>query len=328
MTTDDAVTGSTQPVIALDLGGTKLSSAVVTSDGQLSERTTRPLGGATGADIVGIMTCDILRLRESVGGRCAAVGIAVPGIVSRDGGSVWAPNIAGWDWYPLHDAVKRALGLSETALVIDDDRACGIAGEVWRGAARGCSNAVFIAVGTGIGAGVMADGRIIRGQSGVAGSIGWFAFGERYRVEYGKCGCFESQASGTGIAERALRMLSDGTSPAGALDSKAGGLTAHDVFAALETGDKTAEAVVEDCIRAWGMAAANLVSLLDPEMIVFGGGVFGPAGRFLGRIRAEAAKWAQPVALESTVFAVSSLGGDAALFGAGKRAFDAIGDAP
>jgi glucokinase len=97
-------------------------------------------------------------------------------------------------------------------------------------------------------------------------------------------------------------------------------LSAHHVFAAHERGDPVAVRVIDDAIAFWGMAAANFVSLLNPEVVVFGGGVFGPAARFLERIRAESVRWAQPIAMGETRFVASTLGGDAGLYGAGRLA--------
>jgi glucokinase len=97
-------------------------------------------------------------------------------------------------------------------------------------------------------------------------------------------------------------------------------LTAGDIFTAYQHGDPIAERVIENALELWGMAAANLVSLFNPELIVFGGGVFGPAVRFLDRIRAEARRWAQPIAIGEVRFVASTLGSDAQLYGAGRLA--------
>ena len=99
-------------------------------------------------------------------------------------------------------------------------------------------------------------------------------------------------------------------------------LTAHDVFAALDRGDAVAARVIAEAVQFWGMAAANLVSLFNPETIVFGGGVFGPAVRHLDRIRDEAARWAQPIAMQQVRFVASALGGDAGLYGAARLALN------
>jgi glucokinase len=170
-------------------------------------------------------------------------------------------------------------------------------------------------VGTGIGAGILANGRVLRGAHGIAGAIGWLALDRPFRREYVPCGCFEHHASGGGIAKVAEEILSRQKRYRGPLRVE-GSLTAQDVFDACEKGDAVAEKVVAEAVQLWGMASANLVSLLNPAKIIFGGGVFGPAARFLDAISAEARRWAQPVAIERVQFEVSQLGSDAALYGA------------
>jgi glucokinase len=105
-------------------------------------------------------------------------------------------------------------------------------------------------------------------------------------------------------------------------------ITAERLFAAYEKGDAIAREVLDDTIAFWGMAAANLVSLFNPEVIVFGGGVFGPAVRFLDRIHEEAVRWAQPIAVKETRFVASKLGGDAGLYGAARLALLARAEMP
>ncbi|RIK72223.1 MAG: hypothetical protein DCC67_19560, partial [Planctomycetota bacterium] len=211
----------------------------------------------------------------------------------------------------------------------DSDRAAYILGEAWQGAARGCRNAAFLAVGTGIGAGILADGRVLRGAGGVAGAIGWWALDRPYEADYRTRGCFESRASGHGLAEAARRLLGERAEGGGRL-SAAACITARDVLEAYDHGDQTAVAAVRQAVELWGMAAANLVSLLNPERIVFGGGVFGPAARLLADIRAEAQQWAQPVSIGQVEFVASMLGGDAGLYGAARLAIEAAegGESP
>jgi glucokinase len=248
-----------------------------------------------------------------------AIGVAIPGIYRSARGSVWAPNIPGWDDYPLRDEMRDALG-DHLRIEIAGDRSAYILGEEWKGAARGCRNAIFIAVGTGIGAGLLVDGRVLHGEGDISGAIGWLALQRPWRDVYESCGCFEYHASGPGLVKNAREML-ESSKYSGVLRSKPQpDLTAEDIFAALDTGDEIAAAVLDDAIALWGMAAANLVSLLDPEMIIFGGGVFGPASRFIERIHDEARRWAQPISMRQTRFAVSELGSDAGLYGAGRLA--------
>lgn len=307
-----------EAVIAVDLGGTKLSSALVGADGRQMEKRSVALGGCEGA-AVGELAVDAMRRllaeaeHRSVSVR--AIGVCVPGVVHASSGRVWAPNIPGWDDYPLRDELAAALPSSAMNVVVDNDRAASIMGEAWQGAARGVRHAIYLAVGTGIGAGIMADGCVLDGALGVAGAVGWWALNRSYRAEYAECGCFESHASGNGLAKVAKAILAERSDYRGELRNKSE-LTAHDVFAAYDSGDEVAERVMQQAVEFWGMASANLVSLLNPEMIVLGGGVFGPATRLIDAIAAEARRWAQPVAMEQVRVVPSHLGGDAALYGA------------
>jgi glucokinase len=253
-------------------------------------------------------------------------GVCVPGLYRSSRGTVWAPNISGWDDYPLRDELRSALG-ERTGLTIDSDRAAYILGESWRGAAAGARDAIFLAVGTGIGAGILTQGRVLRGHGDVAGAIGWLALDRPYRARYTNHGCFEDQASGPGLVRVARDLMASDPGYDGELrHHRDDDLDAGHVFAAYERGDAIAVRVIDNAIELWGMAAANLVSLFNPEIIVFGGGIFGPAARLLDRIRVEARRWAQPIAIEHVRFVASMLGGDAGLFGAGRLAMMGQGD--
>ena len=313
------------PLIAMDLGGTKLASALFDDGGEPMLRETVPLAGRTGADVAALMVERHAALRARAGASCP-VGVTVPGVYRAASGTVWAPNIPGWDDLPLRRVLSEAA--DGAPVTIDSDRAAHIVGEAWRGAARGARDAVFLLVGTGIGAGILVDGRVLRGHGDVAGAIGWLALSRPYRDGYSECGCFEHHASGPGIAKVA-RALADADP---AYDGELRGLAPERldtgrVLAAAERGDPVAARAVDDAIELWGMAAANLVSLFNPEVVVFGGGVFGPATRYLPRIRDEAARWAQPLAIRQARFVASALGGDAALYGAARLAMLGAADA-
>ena len=265
------------------------------------------------------MCRELRRLRRTAASQgllVEAIGAAVPGIARAESGRVWAPNIPGWEDYPLRTELEAAAGGPAVPVVIDSDRAACILGEAWRGAASGCRNAIFLAVGTGIGAGILADGRMLRGAHDSAGAIGWLALSRPFQAEYVACGDFEYHASGVGLARVAARLLSQTAGYRGPLNRRRA-LTARDVFAAYEAGDILAARVMREAIEYWGAACANLVSLFNPEKIIVGGGVFGPAARFLDAIEAEARRWAQPVAISRVDFEASKLGGDAGLYGAG-----------
>jgi glucokinase len=308
------------PHIGIDLGGTKLASAIFTADGDILHRESVPLAGRTG-DEVGALVVERVRAL-SADTEIDAIGVAVPGIYRASTGTVWAPNIPGWDDYPLLDELRASVG-PETCVAIDSDRAACILGETWRGSARGARDAVFVAVGTGIGVGILADGRVVRGHAGIAGAVGWLALQRPYRAEYAWCGCFEHHASGPGLVRVARELMDQDPSYTGELRRRATGsdeITTAELFVAYERGDPLATRVIDGAIELWGMAAANLVSLFDPETVVFGGGVFGPALRFLDRIRGVAVQWGQPISMQRVGFTASMLGGDAGLYGAGRLA--------
>ncbi len=293
------------PVAGIDLGGTKLAAAAFSDDGEILHRESVSLAGRQG-DAVGSLIADHLKLLSEKF-HCDAAGVCVPGLYRSARGTVWAPNIPGWEDYPLRDELTDALGAGHR-VTIDSDRAAYILGETWRGAARGKRDAIFLAVGTGIGAGILSGGKIIRGHGDVAGAIGWLALDRAFKPRYKDHGCFEDAASGPGLVRIARDFMDTSYTNAG------------DVFAAYDRDDEIGVKVIDNAIELWGMAAANLVSLFNPEVIVFGGGVFGPAVKFLDRIHAEAKRWAQPIAIEQVRFVASGLGSDAGLFGAGRLA--------
>jgi glucokinase len=291
-------------VIGVDLGGTKVSAALFSDKGKLITKEYRLLEGATGS-AVGVLIAEmIVSLRSQRPDMpVEAVGICVPGIVYSKRETVWAPNIPGWDNYPLKNDLQAVLGDRSIRIHIASDRTCYILGEVWKGAAQGCADAIYLAVGTGIGAGILLDGRIIHGANDIVGATGWMALEPPYKEDYIPMGCFEYYASGNGIGLQAKKLYGD--------ESK----TSYDVFANYGQ-DPVATQILDKAIQFWGMGSANLVSLFNPQKVIFGGGVFGPAVRFIDRIYAEARKWGQPISMRDVKFCPSALEGDAALLGA------------
>jgi glucokinase len=312
---------NTTAAIGLDLGGTKLAAALFTPDGEFIDRRVGLLEHRTGGDVGSLitqLTSNLLSSAHQRGLSVSGIGVAVPGIAYHNSGEVWAPNIPGWERYPLRQELEALVNPDACRVVVDSDRACSILGERWRGAARGCENAVFVAVGTGIGLGVLVNGHVLRGAHDIAGATGWMALDRPFREEYVACGCFEYAASGNGLARVARELLVQTPGYHGALRSLTPeAISAHEIFAAYERQDPIAEKTMARAIELWGMAAANYVSLFDPDRIIFGGGVFGPAVQFIPAIRKEAEKWAQPISITMVEFVATELGPDAVLVGAG-----------
>ncbi len=306
------------PLLAIDLGGTKLAIAVFSQEGDRLREDIINLDKKRGAEVGQLIIESVaanLNKQKDQGEVIEAIGVCVPGIYHRNEGTVWAPNIQGWENYPLLKEITSVAG--NLPVIIDNDRACYILGEWWKGIAQNCSDAVFIAVGTGIGAGILSSGRIVRGRNDIAGAIGWMALEDQFQDHRKDRGAFESQASGEGIANAARKIISERKSYEGLLRTRsADAVTALDVFEAYEKKDGVAEEVLHHCIKMWGMAVANLISLFNPEKIIFGGGVFGPAAKFIPDIKKEAMKWAQPVSMQHVTIEISALGTHAGLYGA------------
>jgi glucokinase len=304
-------------VIALDLGGTKLAAALFNDKGDILFKTNHSLDKKQGTEVGKLIfqvANDLLNKSKEV----SAIGICVPGIAHSKTGKVWAPNIPGWDDYPLLEELERSVNNEKIKIKIDSDRACYILGEVWKGNARGCKDAIFLSVGTGIGAGILINNQVLRGSHDIAGAIGWMALDRPFNQKYISCGDFEYNASGEGIVKVAREMLDNDIYNKSVLKKiNPDLLSAKDVFDAYEMGDEPAKKVIGTAIECWGMATANLVSLFNPEKIIFGGGVFGPALKFLDEIYLEAKKWAQPISIQQVQLQGSALGSDAGLYGAG-----------
>lgn len=298
--------------IGIDLGATKLSSAIIDSDGNILYRNveiTKNLAGERVGDLIVNEVGKSFQQAETMEMVIKGVGLCVPGIFYPSTGCIWAPNIKDWENYPLLDRLTQAFSGLDLKFRIESDRTCYILGETWMGVAKGSANAIFMAVGTGIGAGILCDGRILRGHGDIAGAIGWLALADDFQEAYRSCGCFEYYASGSGL-EKFARDISENP----LADAKI-------LFEAFEHGSPEATHILQRAIKYWGKASANLVSIFNPEILIFGGGLFGPAARFIAEIRNEAALWAQPVSMKQVRFEVSSLAGDAGLIGAGRLPF-------
>jgi glucokinase len=278
-------------VLAVDLGGTKTAIARVDEQGAMRDRTTLPAAHSLEGSVA-----QIAAACEGV----AAVGIIVPGIYTHSTGMAWCPNLWGRDEVPLLRALHDRVPVP---VAIDSDRSGYVLGESWLGAARGLRHVVFVSIGTGIGVGILSDGVLIRGAAGIAGATGWFALDPDWKDVYGAVGCWEAEAAGPAVA-------------------RLGGLPdAQAVVAAARAGERGALEVLDSAARYTGMGVANLISALNPERVVLGGGLMIGAGALmLGRIRSEVTRWAQPVAARQCRIELTTLGEAAGVLGAARLA--------
>jgi glucokinase len=310
--------------IGIDVGGTKISAALFTPEGEMSSRTKDHIDTSspekTLFQVIQIIR-DLEAIVEKKKGSVKAVGIAVPGIVYQNTGKVWAPNIPGWDHYSLRDNLQREITLP---IILDSDRSAYVLGEPWCGIARGLNNIVFLAVGTGIGAGIIVDGLLCRGSEDIAGAVGWFALDPVFREEYAEMGCFEAEASGNAVARKAIQLIKEGEFSLllELVNGNLENITAKTVVEAARKSDVFATKIMHSATKYLSMGIANIVSILNPQMIVLGGGLFQAGDLLLDPIRSEFQRWAQPIAAKNVKIELSALGEDAGLYGAGKLAWD------
>jgi glucokinase len=296
------------PVLAVDFGGTKTSLAIVEEDGAVRARRKVAAGRTLGesVDQVAAALAPSWWGPASTGIRPGAVGLIVPGIYTPESGRAWCPNLWGPEEVPLADGLRPRLG--STNLVVDSDRAGYVLGETWLGAGRGLRHVVFVAIGTGIGVGILADGVILRGAHGIAGAAGWMALSPEWKEIYRQVGCWEGEAAGPAVA-------------------RAGGeADAASVVARARAGEPRACEALAGAARYVAMGVANLISLLDPELVVLGGGLGQGAGDLLiDDVRRLVPRWAQPVAASHCRIELTKLGEDAGLFGAARLALGEVG---
>lgn len=303
--------------IAIDLGGTKCAAATISESGNVDQEIRSKIAGKQGDEVANILINLAGQLiQESRGEQIRGIGVSVPGISYKSKGTVWAPNIPGWEAYPLLEKLSHAFDY-EYKVTIDNDRAASIMGEVWQGAAAGCQDAVYLAFGTGIGAGILSGGRIIQGCNDIAGAVGWLALDDKYHDGYKQFGCFEYNASGDGVARLARDLWQEDNSYQASFPNP-DELNASSIFEGYNKGEPLAQRTVEILIYYWGKAAANFVSIFNPEKVIFGGGLFGPATSLIDQIYEEARKYAQPIAIEQATFCTGQLGSKAQLLGAAK----------
>lgn len=311
-------------VCAVDLGGTNLRAANVDRNGQIHERvrcaTPRsiPAEKVVSAIAAAVRECEIKS--STRGAHVGGVSVAIPGSVHVETGVVLnAPNIPSLPGFELAPALERAVG---RPVLIENDANAAALGEMWQGAARGHQTILCLTLGTGVGGGIILDGKLWRGADGTAGEIGHTIvepFGG-VKCKCGNTGCLEAYASATAIVRMTREALTQ--QPSSLLHSTAkDDLTSERVFSAASTGDQLALQVFQRMGVYLGIAMSNLVNILNPEMIVVGGGVSAAWELFAGHARAEVMKRAFPVPAQRCQIVRAECGDDAGLIGAAWLAF-------
>jgi glucokinase len=316
--------------LGIDIGGTNLVVGAVAERGdRVLGLRTEPTGAAHGPDAVvdrivamARATCEAAG-HEDPAAEIIGAGIGAPGpLDTRRGIVLLTPNL-GWTDMPLRDRLEERLSLPAA---LDNDANCALLGEWWIGAAQGATHAIALTLGTGVGGGIIVDGRLVHGASDVAGELGHMTIDTNgRRCGCGNDGCLEAYASGPAIARRAIEALEAGAESALRLISQGNvaTITAQTVYEAAAAGDPLALEVVHDTARYLGAGVANLINILNPEVVVICGGVTRAGERLFAPLRREVTRRAFRPAVQACRIVPGSLPGTAGVFGAAKVFLDA-----
>jgi glucokinase len=312
-------------VLGVDIGGTNLVVGSVAEDGSTvhalnSEQTHAEAGERDVLDrLIALANRTIAQTRRELPGvEILGVGVGAPGPLDTKSGIVLLTPNLGWVNLPLRQIIHERLGL---AAALDNDANCAVLGEWWMGAARGARNAIGITIGTGIGGGIMVDGKLFHGASDCAGEIGHTTIDmEGRHCKCGNYGCLEAYASGPNIALRAVEEIKAGA--VSRLASYVGGdlrqITAQTVYQAAHDGDDLALEVVNDTAKFLGTGLANLLNIFNPEVVVVCGGVTLAGDHLFVPLRREVARRAFKPAVNVCRIVPGELSGSAGVYGAAK----------
>jgi glucokinase len=308
-------------IFAADLGGTHLRAAAVDQQGKIHFRSKQNTPQGTDPnEIVAAVVDAVGEYRKELGAepdRLQAVSLVVPGTVNvAEGIVVKAPNLPCLDGFPLTTALTNELGLPA---ILENDANAAAVGEMWQGAARGCRTIICVTLGTGVGGGIILDGELWRGVDGAAAEIGHMCvdpFGG-VACTCGSRGCLEVFASATAI----VRMTREASPryPESVLHARTD-LTAKSIFAAGVEGDELALEIFRRMGVYLGIGLANLINILNPEMIVIGGGVVNGWDLFAKHMMHQVEERAFPLLAARVKIERAKCGDDAGLLGAARLA--------
>jgi len=323
--------------IGVDLGGTNLRIAAISTDGQLLEKITLGVKVALGRDhVIGEMCDAIRRLTDQYrgSGRFVGAGIGVPGIIDMETGMMRkSANLPGWSDYPVRDVIEQKLGAR--VFLENDANAAGL-GEKWMGAGRDVDNMAMVTLGTGIGGAIILNGKLFYGMNGMAGEFGHITVEpDGYPCGCGNHGCAERYASATGVVRMAREAIESGKAPA--LAKAASGdaeFSAKSIYNLAIQGNADAQAIYVRFGRVLGMMMADIVNVLNLDMFVIGGGVVSAWDAFAPTMFTEmrerslvyaatdpeqkATAEVKPWTRKKTIITQALLGSDAGLYGAAR----------
>ncbi|MCR5828745.1 MAG: ROK family glucokinase [Lachnospiraceae bacterium] len=310
-------------IVGTDIGGTTVKLGIFTREGKLAHkweiRTDRSNGGENVPEDIAKTVKETLSERGIAKEDVIGMGVGVPGPVKSDGTVMRCPNL-GWGIFNVADRMKELTGINCTAL---NDANAAALGEMWQGTAKGFKNLVFVTLGTGVGGGIIVDGKVISGTHGGGGEIGHI-FVEPDEEDQCGCGCrghLEQYASATGLCRVTRKLIAQGKIET---SLRADTLSAKIVFDAAKGGDMLAIEAVETMCRYLAQAFSGIAAAVDPEVFIIGGGVSKAGPIITDNIK----KYYVPEnmnVLRNAEFELATLGNDAGIWGAAYSALDAYG---
>ncbi len=321
--------GDAGHVLVADLGATSIDVAATTLDGRILAHVDEPASIAAGPEValarVEELFDDLSAARRRLPGRLWGIGVGVPGPVEfRTGRPIFPSIMPGWDNYPVRERLAARYG---APVWVDNDVNAMALGELRAGVAAGHRNVIVVKIGTGIGAGVISDGRLHRGAQGSAGDVGHIHVSDDRSVvcRCGNEGCLEALAGGEAIGRDGEAAARDGRSPRllAILDAH-GVVTAEDVALAASFGDAVAVDLLQAAGRRVGLMLASVVNFFNPSLVVIGGGVAQSGDVLLASIREVVYSRGLPLATRDLLVQRSSLGSLAGVIGGSAMVVDQL----
>jgi glucokinase len=316
-------TAKVEPLfVGLDVGGSSMKAGVVDDTGRPLSGIALPTEAHRGQEFGLNRMCETIRAAVQQAGlpleQISAIGVATPGLMDIPGGVILDPmNLKPWRNVPVRRHVQETFGLPTA---FQNDANAAAYGEFWAGAGRGARSMVLFTLGTGVGGGIIVGGNIIEGEHSHGAEVGHIKIEmtNPRECECGRYGCLEAYASATAVVKRTQEALADdgGRSSLHGLMRSGKELTSREVFTASDAGDELAGRIVEETALYLAIGAMNLMHVIDPDLIVFGGGMIAAGDGFLNRIRAHVRRLAFVVPAERTRIVYAQLGADAGFIGA------------
>ncbi|MFC1917245.1 ROK family protein [Chloroflexota bacterium] len=325
------INSSKAKILGIDLGGTKILTAVVNSRGQIlsHHRSATPAQEGVDAVIQSLLksAAHTLEQADITTADLAAIGMGAPGLSNPEKGVLFtSPNLPGWKDVPLKDILEKKLG--KKIFLINDANAAAF-GELQFGAGRGKRNFIYVTISTGIGGGIIINGDLYTGATGTAGEPGHMVINDEGPVcTCGNRGCWETLASGTALARDAKLLISEGcqTSIPDYASGNVANVTAEVVHQAAQAGDNAAMELISRTGYYIGVGLANLINIFNPELIIIGGGLANIGDMLLKPAFAEAEKRAFKQSYQATRFTRAELGENSGVLGAAAFALKKIGE--